>query len=203
MIGRYYQLRDTEELWQAASGWRRVGGFLLDWLFIDLLRIWSGFLVYVAVMGAFGAPSAGSPVYATASLVALLAGIAALFVAPFVYLAIFWAKGGRSLGQMVAGIRVIDPQLPTMQGVTWGRAWRRSFGYFACELLWGIPFLFGMHDWIGGTDAVTPVPAGDAVHGMIARTLEPAGWPAGTAAWAERPAHEGRARHFPQDSFPS
>jgi uncharacterized RDD family membrane protein YckC len=90
-------------------------------------------------------------------------GLAAAIAA--VYLALFQALAGCTLGMRVCRLRVIDPYGDPPSAL---RALARTAGYFVSAATFGLGFLWigfdrekrGLHDWLSGTYVIKPPPAG-------------------------------------------
>ena len=150
---------DAPQIW-VAGFWRRAAAGLVDlaivgpiaWLLVRLAAALSAIDLPVVPRAALDfwldLTLAGDP--------ALLGALGLAAVLAFLYLLVFHALGGRTLGMRLLRLRVVDAYGDAPGPL---RAAVRALGYFLCAATGGLGFLWvgfdrekrGLHDWIAGT----------------------------------------------------
>lgn len=125
-----------------ASWGSRLGGILLDWLFITLILIPIGFILQLLLFYAGYDLTSGSYGENIDKGVLLFAGlfyIGSIFLVHHFYYAVELNSKGRTLGKRLVGVKVLDATSHELPSKT--QAWGRLLGYFLSSLILYVGFL--------------------------------------------------------------
>jgi uncharacterized RDD family membrane protein YckC len=127
--------------------WSRAISYLIDSIFLTLISMITALSAGIVI---------GMSNLEMINLTYLVMGL----ITPFYYI-IFWALAGGTPGKIMLGMRIVGPN-GRLNGIGFGRAIARFFGYIVSSFLFYLGFIWvaidpekqGWHDKIAGTHVV-------------------------------------------------